>query len=77
MVKWIYKRLEYSLSNALFTYELLNADEIREIYEDIQIQQNEENEIELGFKTKKIAKNMIDKNLSYDMNQYVYLDFRF
>ena len=26
-------RLEYSLSNALFTYNLLNLDEIREIYE--------------------------------------------
>ena len=25
----------------------------------------------------KIAKNMIDKNLSYDMNNYVYLDFEF
>ena len=23
----------------------------------------------------KIAKNMIDKNLSYDMTKYVYLDF--
>ena len=25
----------------------------------------------------KIAKNMIDKNLSYDMTKYVYLDFNF
>jgi HD superfamily phosphohydrolase len=46
-------RLEYSLSNALFTYRLLNSESIKEIYNDINIQKNEENEIELGFKTKK------------------------
>ena len=49
-------RLEYSLSNALFTYRLRTLDEIREIYHDIEIELNEENEIELGFKTKKIAR---------------------
>lgn len=142
-------RLEYSLSNALFTYRLLDEEKIKEIYNDIEVQKNKENEIELGFKTKsiarsfvkitsklsiiyredrtrysmqliadiikslnkdgkiskkepsnvyyvhhgakvryidpllngnrisetcKIAKNMIDKNLSYDMSNYVYLD---
>ncbi len=49
-------RLEYSLSNALFTYKLLEAQAIKEIYDDIEIQTNEEKEIELGFKTKKIAR---------------------
>lgn len=49
-------RLEYSLSNALFTYRLRTLDEIKEIYNDIEIELNEENEIELGFKTKKIAR---------------------
>ena len=44
-------RLEYSLSNALFTYELLDFESIEEIYNDIEIQKNERNEIELGFKT--------------------------
>jgi len=52
-------RLEYSLSNALFTYRLLDIDSIREIYNDIEIQKNEYGEIELGFKTKKIARNFV------------------
>ena len=52
-------RLEYSLSNALFLYRLLNLDSIKEIYDDIEIQKNEENEIELGFKTKKIARDFV------------------
>lgn len=52
-------RLEYSLSNALFTYKLLDKEEIKEIYNDIEIGINEENEKELGFKTKKIARNFV------------------
>ena len=52
-------RLEYSLSNALFTYGLVNSEIIKEIYADIEVQQNEENEIELGFKTKKIARDFV------------------
>ena len=36
-------RLEYSLSNALFTYRLLDLNSIKEIYEDIEVQNNEEN----------------------------------
>ena len=53
-------RLEYSLSNALFTYRLLDSECIKEIYNDIEIQRNEENEIELGFKTKKIAIKFVE-----------------
>ena len=52
-------RLEYSLSNALFTYKLLDIKSIKEIYDDIEIQNNEENEIELGFKNKMIARNFV------------------
>ena len=52
-------RLEYSLSNALFTYKLLGYENIKEMYDDIEIQTNEEKEIELGFKTKKIARNFV------------------
>lgn len=52
-------RLEYSLSNALFTYKLLDFESIKEIYDDIEIQLNEENEIELGFRTKKMARNFV------------------
>ena len=52
-------RLEYSLSNALFTYKLLDLEAIKEIYNDIEIQENEEKEFELGFKTKKIARSFV------------------
>ena len=52
-------RLEYSLSNALFTYKLLDLESIKEIFNDIEIQKNEENEMELGFKTKKIARKFV------------------
>ena len=52
-------RLEYSLSNALFTYRLLDYKSIKEMYDDIEIQTNEEKEIELGFKTKKIARDFV------------------
>ena len=52
-------RLEYSLSNALFTYRLLNKNSIKEIYNDIEIQKNEKDEIELGFKTKRIAREFV------------------
>ncbi|MBO7132387.1 hypothetical protein J6V85_04010 [Candidatus Saccharibacteria bacterium] len=48
-------RLEYSLSNALFSYNLLNIDDIKEIYTNLSVQQNSEQEIELGFKSKKAA----------------------
>ena len=52
-------RLEYSLSNALFTYKIIDKESIKEIYNDIEIQRNSENEIELGFKTKKIARKFV------------------
>ncbi|MBR3255394.1 MAG: hypothetical protein IKF97_04155 [Clostridia bacterium] len=52
-------RLEYSLANALFTYDLMKLEEIQQIYNDIEIQRNEQNEIELGFKTKKLAREFV------------------
>ena len=52
-------RLEYSLSNALFTYKLLDSKDIKKIYDDIEIQKNETNEVELGFKTKNIARSFV------------------
>ena len=52
-------RLEYSLSNALFTYEFLSLDEIKEIYNDIEIEKNESGKVELGFKTKSIARSFV------------------
>lgn len=53
-------RLEYSLSNALFTYELLDESNIKRIYNDIEIEKNEEGDIELGFKTKKEACKFVE-----------------
>ena len=47
-------RLEYSLSNALFTYRLLDLASIKEIYDDIEIQTNEEKEIELPLKNTEV-----------------------
>ena len=52
-------RLEYSLSNALLTYNLLALDEIKEIYNDIEIQKDEEGIDELSFKTKNIARKFV------------------
>ena len=47
-------RLEYSLSNALFTYKLSDIETIKEIYNDIKIVKNEQNIDEMAFKSKKI-----------------------
>lgn len=52
-------RLEYSLSHALFTYRLLDVENIKKIYNDIEVQTNEENKPELGFKTKNIARDFV------------------
>lgn len=53
-------RLEYSLSNAYFTYSILNLEEIREIYSDIEVQVNEDKIEELGFKTEEIARKFVE-----------------
>ena len=52
-------RLEYSLSNALLTYNLLELGDIEEIYNDIEIQKDEDGIDELSFKTKKIARRFV------------------
>ena len=46
-------RLEYSLSNDLIVFKSNTLEEIREIYNDIEVQTNEDGISELGFKTKK------------------------
>lgn len=53
-------RLEYSLSNGLLTYDLINTCDVKEMIDDISIQKNELGEIELGFNTKKIARNFVN-----------------
>ena len=56
-------RLEYSLSNDLIVFKTNTLEEIKKIYNDIEIQTNENGIIELGFKTKKIARQFV-KNTS-------------
>ena len=56
-------RLEYSLSNDLIVFKTNTFEDIREIYNDIEIQINENGINELGFKTKKIARQFV-KNTS-------------
>ncbi|MBR3888395.1 MAG: hypothetical protein IKJ32_04780 [Clostridia bacterium] len=52
-------RLEYSLSNALMTYRLLEKEDIQEIYNDITVLKDENGVQELGFKTKEIASKFV------------------
>ena len=52
-------RLEYSLANACFTYEKITPEQVATIYHDIEPQANENGEVELGFKTKKIAREFV------------------
>ena len=48
-------RFEYSLSNALLTNKLLNIDEIKKIYNDVILDKDEEDTLELSFKSKATA----------------------
>ena len=52
-------RLEYSLSNALFIYNLSSIDEVKELYDDIILGKDENNILELSFKTKKKALDFV------------------
>lgn len=52
-------RLEYSFSNALSRYSKLSLEDIRELYNDIEIETNEDDLPELGFKTKKLARKFV------------------
>ncbi len=52
-------RLEYTLSNDLIVFKASTLEDIRKIYEDIEVQTNEEGIQELGFKTKEIARKFV------------------
>lgn len=53
-------RLEYTLSNGLgVTGKLWNLNDVKEIYDNIEVQINEDNLPELGFKDKKIAEKFV------------------
>ncbi|MCR4581201.1 MAG: hypothetical protein K5666_01665 [Bacilli bacterium] len=61
-------RLEYSLSNGLIVFKMNTLDEIKTIYDDIEIQTNEKEIIELGFKTKKIARLFVKYTSIFSIN---------
>ncbi|HOB26078.1 MAG TPA: hypothetical protein PLB45_02940 [Bacilli bacterium] len=65
-------RLEYSLSNGLFTYELKDFNSIKEMYQDIVIGKNEDGIIELEFKTESIATSFV--LMTTDLSLYYRLD---
>ena len=56
-------RLEYSLSNDLIVFKTNTLENIKEIYNNIEVQTNENGITELGFKTKKYAREFV-KNTS-------------
>lgn len=67
-------RLEYTLSNGLGVRKAIwNIDEIKEIYENIEIQKNEDGLKELGFKDRRLAekfvKGMSELSVSYITNE--------
>lgn len=53
-------RLEYTFSNGLYLKEVWDIKKIKEIYSNIEIQINEDNIQELGFKDKNIAEEFIN-----------------
>ena len=54
-------RLEYTLSNGLGAVEnLWDLETVKEIYQDIEIQENEEGIPELGFKHKELAEKFVN-----------------
>lgn len=52
-------RLEYSLSNALFTYKLLDFETIKNIYNDIKVGKDENNIEELEFTSESLALDFV------------------
>ncbi len=52
-------RLEYSLSNALFIYKLLDFDSIKNIYNDIKVGKDENNIDELEFTNESLALDFV------------------
>lgn len=52
-------RLEYTFTCGLYSKEVWNIEKIKKIYSDIEVQINEENIPELGFKNKNTAEEFI------------------
>lgn len=56
-------RLEYTLSNGLFLYDVWDLEQVREFYQDLILIENEEGKLEIGFHTPDIAAKFVLKNL--------------
>lgn len=52
-------RLEYTFMNGIYSKDIWSLDEIKEIYDDIEVQINEKGVQELGFKNKEIAEKFV------------------
>ena len=52
-------RLEYSLSNSLFEINQSTIERTKYFYDDLEVQTNSDGEPELGFKTKKCARDFV------------------
>lgn len=52
-------RLEYFLAHGLFTYRTINFDQAKMFYQDIEVEKDKQGVLELGFKTRKIARDFI------------------
>ena len=53
-------RLEYTFTNGIYFKEVWNIEEIKNIYDNLEIQKNEDGIEELGFKDRNIAEKFID-----------------
>lgn len=66
-------RLDGILSTCLIWIKTMSIEEIKEIYDDIIVLTNEENELEIGFKTREIAekffKGVYDYSISLQKNE--------
>lgn len=66
-------RLEYSLSNALFTYRLLDFETIKNIYNDIKIGKDEKTQEELEFTNESLALELVRVTSKMSI---IYRDYR-
>lgn len=55
-------RLEYTFMNGIYLNRVWELNEIEEIYNDLQIINNEENILEIAFKSTKIAEKFIERS---------------
>lgn len=52
-------RLEYTFMNGIYSKDVWSLDEIKEIYDNLEVQKNENGIDELGFKNKEVAEKFV------------------